>query len=482
LKLHDLASVALLGTKRSSLPVVSSTRAVETVLEKIKNEDTETSLLNMAGTLSLYEQAGHVSQKLQRVSHDLPNETVPRCSPKAANMLGKMLGGTFAEFLVEFLGALANSKQRIPEAFLPLLLDRARNVYNLRLLVSATLGETGRWLAKQNPSWYYAVQLDFDSAKYDWSSGQMLVRQGILRQARATNPNLGIALIESTWKVESPTDRAWILKYLRVNLSMRDEPFLEAALDDRSLTVRKLAAELLSALPESRLSKRMVAAMRSMVVREDNVLRLEIPEGLSSQLARDGVGRPMWNDPEKVRAAQLAEIVGLLSLSFWTSEGQTPEDIVTFAKDNGAFLSGLIAAAERQQNEAWAFALLKLDDNTPALKLFPILSKERMDAFVVDMRGEDKSVVSAFSRWSQPWTLTMCERWLEYLRHQEKLETTTETMLKYFARYCPASFIAPAISELTQLRQHSLWQKVTTEALLMLEFRKHMLSDLEVLT
>jgi Family of unknown function (DUF5691) len=493
--LSQLANAALLGTQRSGLPALSKT-PVAPVAEKLENAAAESKLLSLAGTLSLYEQAGATPLKLKRVVDDLPSQDVPRCSPEMTKYLTKMLEGQHTELLPEFLTILAKANQRVPEETLPLLLDRARNVYHLRAPLMSALGETGKWLACQNPLWYFAALLTFDSANADWKSNVMLARQGILKQARTKDANLGLELIQSTWKNESPTDRIWVIKALQINVSLADEPFLETALDDRSFTVRKIAAELLSALPNSRLSKRIMAVADTMVELRDAELFIEFPE-VTPQLTRDGVGRPMWSDTEKVLASQLNDVVSLLSLSFWTTRfSTTPEKVVQAAKESiwsKSLLGGLATAIERQSNQEWGLALFMTEGYTAqTMKVLPVLSLEYVDTFIKSLHerandspfGNDNLLLKVLSRWLQPWSVTISEVFLSCLqRYLEGAEVkppdiTLESTLKTFSRFCPQDFIPHALEQLKALAQHDIFKKSFIEPLLILEFRQNMLKEI----
>jgi Family of unknown function (DUF5691) len=500
MNLTQLANTALLGTQRGGFPSLSKT-PVATVVEKLGDMQAESKLLSLAGTLSLYEQAGKAPLKLKRVVNDLPSQDVPRCSREMTKYLTKMLNGQHSELLPEFLQILAEAGYRVPEETLPLLLDRARNVYHLRAPLMATLGETGKWLVRQNPAWYYAALLTFESANADWQSNVMLARQGILKQARTNDAPLGLRLIESTWKNESSTDRTWIIKALHINLSLADEPFLETALDDRSFTVRKIAAELLSALPDSRLSKRMMAVAETMVELCDNEFFVNFPD-ITPQLIRDGVGRPMWNDAEKVLASQLTDIVSLLPLSFWTKQSfwtnqfaSAPTDILRAAQASiwtKAFVSGLTNATERQSNSAWALELLKAEGYTAqTMKVLSILSLDAVDAFVEHLQEKiqrdplekDTTLLKIFSRWLQPWSITMSETFLEclqaHLAEGKTPDITLEATLKIFARFCPREFISHALEQLKALSHHDVFKKSCIEPLLILGFRQNMLRAIQ---
>lgn len=497
MNLNQLANAALLGTQRSVLPSASDKSPVKGVLAQLGNESSESKLLSLAGTLSLYEQAGVTPSKLKRVVDDLPSQDVPRCPATATKLLTRMLEGQHAELLPEFLTLLAKANYRVPEETLPLLLDRAKNVYYLRAPLMAALGETGKWLANQNPAWYFASQLTFESANADWKTNVMLARQGILKQARASNARLGLELVESTWKNESPTDRTWIIKALQTNLSLADEPFLETTLDDRSFTVRKIAAELLSTLPESRLSKRMMTVAKTMFEIRDNELFVEFPE-ITPQLMRDGVGRPLWSDAEKVLASQLTDIVGLLPLLFWTEKfSLAPEEIIRAMQASiwsKSLLGGLANAIERQADNDWALALFTTEGyNAQTMKVLASLSLQTVDQFINHLYekladqslSSDNTLLKVLSRWLQPWTTAMSEIFLTRLESHaaqpevKPLDMTLESTLKTLARHCPQTFIHQAIKRLTELSRLEAFQKGCIEPLLILNFRKEMIEKLE---
>jgi hypothetical protein len=496
MNLSQLANAALLGTQRGGFPSFDKTPFAP-IADKLETAQAESKLLSLAGTLSLYEQAGSTPLKLKRVVSDLPSRDVPRCSPEVTKYLTKMLEGQHTELLPELLMALAKNNQRVPEETVPLLLDRARNVYHLRAPLEAALGERGKWLARQNPVWYFAALLTFESANADWKANVMLARQGILKQARAKDASLGLQLVESTWKNESPTDRIWIIKALQINLSLHDEPFLETALDDRSFTVRKMAAELLSTLPNSRLSKRMMVVAEKMFELRDGEFFVQFLE-VTPQNTRDGVGRPMWNDSEKVLASQLNDIVSLLPLSFWTTRFETiPETIIRAAKASiwsKSLLGGLASATERQHRHEWALALFMTEGyNAQTMKVLSVLTLEAMTTFVKSLHKKidykslsgDNVLLKVFSRWLQPWNVAMSEIFLErlqkYLEQPEikSPDITLESTLKTFARFCPQEFTPRALEQLTVFSLHELLKKSCIEPLLILGFRQKILEGIK---
>lgn len=482
--LYQLSGAALLGTRRGPVEIKELPLGLE-----LPDLSPEARVLAAAGTLSLYEQSGQLPQRWKQYPLSLPKEDVAKLSPIASRYVSMMLEGTFSDVLPEFFAVMKETFQRLPEEYLPGVLERGKHMYSAREYIKPVLGNTGVWLAEKNPAWHYVLPMTYESASRDWRSSVMLVRQAILKQARVNLPSVGRELVESTWKSESPTDRSWILKTLGVGLSMDDEPFLETALDDRSHTVRKQAAELLSVLPESRLSKRIHEVARQAFVISES---LEYqPIEITPQLSRDGISQPNWTDPERVRAAQIVDLISLIHLDFWQLSPQAFISKVLTSNRSVAFMTGLALAIERQQRVDWAKALLvQTDYAANALRLIPLLPMHDLDDLigqVANLPGPYETmhpVCRILSRCNTPWSEAMTEVWLNLMHQQQahfpenKIESVFEVITKYMSRYCPRNRIARVAGELGDMPK--AYEKICLEPLLTLEFRQKMLQSLGV--
>jgi hypothetical protein len=227
----------------------------------------------------------------------------------------------------------------------------------------------------------------------------------------------------------------------------------------------------------------------------DNELFVNFPE-ITPQLMRDGVGRPLWSDAEKVLVSQLNDIVGLLPLSFWTETFLlSPEKIIRAMQNSiwsKSFVAGLANAVERQANNDWALALFMTEGYTAqTMKVLSVLSLETANKFIVYLQNKanyesDTVLLKLLSRWLQPWSAEMCEVFLEkmnaYAQQPEvkPLDMTLESTFKTFARHCPQTFVSQAISQLTELSQHEVFKKGCLEPLLILNFRQQMLNQLKI--
>lgn len=351
----ELLAVALVGTAR-----------------RPAGADPERAVLDSAATLGLYRQAGWKPPvDREPLPPASPPEDRPRCSTAAAERLDAILAGRFRPVLGEWLALVAAAGQLVPPDRLPALLDVATAAPTLRPPTLAVVGDRGRWLAAMNPTWAWAA----GDGTTSWATGSRSARRLLLARLRAADPDAARALLESTWATEAPEDRAALLGVLAAGLSLADEPFLEAALDDRRKEVRQAAAELLWRLPRSRLAGRMAERARALIGPD---LALRLPAELDPAMVRDGVvAKPPAGLGQ--RAWWLRQVVAATPLDHWPREA-VELDVPPLLRQAWA------TAAVRQRDEAWAAALFDgswMDE--PAL--LEVVPHDRAVAFAVDRVG-----------------------------------------------------------------------------------------------
>lgn len=284
------------------------------------------------------------------------------------------------ELLPEWL-ALANVQgYRAPWVLLPPLLEAARARTDMREAVLTFAGPRARWLARFNPRWTFALRTasydthgthagpprDEASVRLLWEEGLFAERMALLREIRRRDPHAGRELLGTTWSTERAEDRLKFLESLREGLSLADEPFLEAALNDRGKNVRARAADLLCALPHSALSDRMSRRARTCVSldRTGGVEQLvvEPPHECDKDMLRDGIVR----EPPRRRGERswwVTQLVERAPLSDWSAHlgGRRPQELLTLPVADDWKLDLHLAwanAAVRQGDATWAAALL----------------------------------------------------------------------------------------------------------------------------
>jgi len=370
---RQLVHAAVLGGDRSAQPV----SGVERIDAMVQHAAPTETWLRAAAAMSLYLRAGWKPVAVEAATEP-PGETHDvACSQAAALALESILHGEFGVLLETWCRAAARASRTAPAEHLPALLDamECRETKSFADALRAVVGERGRWLSQQRPQWQ-TQSLDVTPDESLWETGSIEQRLACLRYVRSGDAVRGRELLAATWSSESHEDRATLLGALSIGLSLDDEPFLEAALDDSRKPVRQEAASLLTRLPHSALSRRLAERAKRMVVFSSGLLRRKLtvtpPETLDAQLKRDGVeSRKRGNLGE--RAVMLSEIVAVAPLATWA--GVEPAQWIDAASKTDwaeALLRGWCAATGRQQQSAWARALaerhlatLPLDQHPP---------------------------------------------------------------------------------------------------------------------
>ena len=370
-----LTRVATMGTSREAPP--ASCLPTDDLLGSTKRGP-ERDLLLRAGMHAVYKAAGRRGETGVEEPVPAPEETLPACSAKAAEILRRLLVAQRTEILREALNRLLLAGFRVPHALLPAVLDVQRP--DLRPAVAAVLGERGLWLAAQNPNWGWAVATggSNETDEIAWEEGALRERSSTLCRVRGREPALGLVWVEDVWKSEKADARVAMVKALETGLSSGDERFLERALDDRSLRVRETAATLLARIPDSDYAWRAAARAEAILVRYEppagglrgvaaglsrrghaGRLAVEPPEHPDAGWRRDlpgdkperGVGDKSW---------RISRALSVVTPAHWEEYFDvTPSDLISAARGDWgmALFEGWCRASVLHRESSWAVPL-----------------------------------------------------------------------------------------------------------------------------
>lgn len=494
-----LVAAALVGAARAGLPPAASlTPALAEIHVALAGRPPEESLFLLAGAAALYEAAGQLPDRhgdeARRLPAFRPEGDRPPAPPAAARFLERALNQQDTALLPELLGLLDAAGYRAPDALLPHVLEHGAKIARLRPLLLPVVGERGRWLAALNPAWRYAaVDLaDPLSLRGAWEADPP-GRAALATTIRRADPAAARRLVESTWRAEPETTRRELLGVLTVGLSMDDEPFLERALDDRDAVTRRKAADLLAALPDSRLVGRITAAAGSILVLRDGALSPAFPGEVTDAMARDGIvraesgGRPSGPRSAADWSRLLIQTVGVISPAHWeTRFGLEPEALVAAAmagKWPRTLITALATAALRRRDGRWIDALLAADGYGERTgMLLAALSPEECHARLEEQvaAGRDESVVVFLRRRGGPWDEASARLLLDFFgRHCEaepdtRVSATLRFLSRRFAHDCPPSLAGYATQVLTGHAPSKAWQASIKYLLGTLALRREM--------
>jgi hypothetical protein len=357
----------------------------------------ERRVLLSAGVRAAVRMAAQKPDQSEAVIEPCPAETERACSPRAARVIGDMLHGAHADLLPEALDLLRSSGQRLPHS---LLVDALRiRDPRTTALMRDVIGQRGLWLARQNPAWasgaYGSRVSSLDEAERVWAEGTAPQRREALRTARALDPARARGWLEQTWPKEKADQRASFLEVLCEGLSTEDEGFLEAALQDRSSTVRETVQSILPHLASSGFVRRMIARADAMLshkrsmlalLKKPGTLEVKPPESVDDAADRDGL---LAKPPPGTgaRAYWLSRALSVVPPAHWeTRFDARPEELVSLASGSDwavAVCEGWTNALTLHGGPGWAPPLWEfwqtcnaklVADTTAAGKLIELLA------------------------------------------------------------------------------------------------------------
>ncbi|MFI9269219.1 DUF5691 domain-containing protein [Kitasatospora sp. NPDC052896] len=382
----ELRATALLGTDRRPLPAPGGDGPLAVAAGAVRRDDPATALLELAALATVRRRAGLLPAEAPPAGPAAAPDDRPPLPEPAARRLAVLLAGrapghagtlaNLTELLPQWLSRARESGHRPPAALVPALLDTARARGELRGDAVALAGPLGRWLAERNPDWSYVLRTVPEAAEPGrpgderaWEEGLFAERVTHLTRLRRRDPAAALALLAGSWPTERAEDRLLFLDALQENLGESDEPFLEAALGDRSKNVRATAAELLTTLPGSALGSRMAERARAAVRLSEGRLLVSPPTECDPAMRRDGIA-PRSPTGRGQRAWWFGEIVAATPLRTWTAElDLTPAELIalpvagaTAEPESAEWRDDLreawARAAVRQRDADWARALL----------------------------------------------------------------------------------------------------------------------------
>ncbi len=369
---QDLVTASLLGTERAGLPrsgvsglPIPAGAGPGTPVP----DDPAALLLDRAALLTVARRGGRPAGHAEPPPVAEP-DPAPAVSPAAGRRLARMIGGEHPDLLAEWLAAAVARDRRVPAHLLPPLLDRARRVSpsdpELRRLSAQAGGSRARWLAGLNPNWKF-VTAHAGTDQNAWRLGSKSQRRDYLTALRARDPAAARELVALSWEAAAPERVMFLSVLANADLSLADEPLLEAALDDDTAEVRGWAAHLLSRLPGSALGRRMAKRALGCVRLDPGVLSEHLvmnpPVQWDMAMRRDGLSPRGGGSLQQLddRTHLLLEILARTPLCTWTREfGRPAEQILGLLPGPWApvLFTGWSRAAMAQRDQEWMIALI----------------------------------------------------------------------------------------------------------------------------
>lgn len=406
----DLLGAALVGTARRTFTLDQLDLPG---VQDVSVDGAEATLLAAAALTAGYRRAGWTPPVWRgTLAAPADADDRPECSPTAAQLLELLLdrtirveGGTEL-ITLHWLTAARAAGRRPPHAKTVDLLRFGTANTATRPLVRDVVGTRGAWLAQHNPSWRWAAPVPVADVVERFTTATRAERLALLTDLRATEPDFARTLVEDTWADEQAATRAGLLDTFHIGLSIRDEPLLERALDDRAASVRAAAAALLDRLPESARAARMRDRATALITVRRKKPHVELPAEPDAAARRDGVTD--HREPGHGRSASwLIQIVAATPLSTW--------DTALIAHAEQDVLTGWTKAALRQRNQEWLTALA---EHQPGPELVAALTPDTATALLAKQKKLDARFGGLLAAAPGPWPAKFSTDLVNKLRAQ----------------------------------------------------------------
>lgn len=441
-----------------------------------------------------------------------PERVVPDA---AAWRLARMLVDEPKSLVDEWFELAAAADLVLPPEWVPALFDGVPA--RTRTRHARVFGSRLRWLARLDARWTLAPEVSTPSADA-WANGSADERLAALRAARAADPALGRAWVESTWDTDPPDLREKIVVALGIGLGPDDEAFLERALDDKRKAVRTAAADTLAQLPTSALVQRAIARLEphlrfpaksgSLLGRfASRKLEIELPSTLDKAAQRDGLEtKPPAQRKIGERAFWLAQMVALVPPNAHCERHAcTPQEFVdaVLGTDHAAELvDALVEAVLRHRAIDWIEPLattLRTRSAQDQAALYRALEKiaallrtlpEREFATQVNVqvealldRGQAGLAHHLLDEMQLPWSAALTQTALRVLekeaREGDRQHATWAPSLEGWARHAELA-TASALGErlLERVSPETAWRAKIEAFVDLIRFRSEMRKEL----
>lgn len=369
---QEIVSTAIVGTDRQKFELSArGDDQLSRTLQSLESDNQEAALLKYAAVIGAYLKNGvnSVPDK-EDLSEPATDEKSALISRQSEQHLAAMLSGNYRQTLPEFFDLTAEKERILPSQFLPEVLNLGSSNRDLRKYILPVLGGRGRWLARYNEDWRWAL-IEENTVEI-WGNGSRDERLFAIESMRRQNPPEARELLIGDWQSESAKDRATFLEVLRVSLSQSDEGFLDKVLQtDKSSEVRRIALNLLLGITDSNLVKNMTEhAVALFDFKPGGFLskpKIEInfPEDFEAEGKDDVLNNLELYLDEKDLGKKAVKIVKLLQCvppQVWEEKFSTKkENIIEAAKHSDwrkALLNGLKSGAVNFADEEWLISVL----------------------------------------------------------------------------------------------------------------------------
>ncbi len=342
-----------------------------------------------------------------------------------------------------------------------------------------------------------------------WDVGDKLQRMALFRYWRMNDPQAATEHLTATWESENYRDKKAFIKELSVGLSPADEEILGKALADRRKEVRTEAARLLAKLPLSEYSERMFQRALDMMFYEKGKWHFNIPDEPDNAAVADGILTIDVSWKGGAKAGYLSQVFSKIPPSRWELhfEAEPQEVLKLFARTDwsNVLLRALANAAVFHEDDKWIDSMVTYwfeNENSPLwndevgqrlLEMAPPDTVNRLCVKYLDERRglpeEESPVFQLLLINDSPWDNDLTKLIISCLQEWIAVAKTMDWSALHYKQFLDMAALrcSPSLFSFLEKGWRTTaplwynWEKLVTEMLNTVLFRREMILELEAL-
>lgn len=207
----------------------SLTQAAVTGTQNASNRISDRDLLQELGIRGLRRLAGFIPHlNTDTLPEAAPADEKPLCNTRTVKQFLWLIENNYHGLRSLWLSKFTESGQRIPDEFLPILMDKHRSRFGIPFYIHGSVGERAMWLANlpDSTQWRWFKQTKVSDSK-PVSFGSRFGRHAEYRELRYQNSDEAHVWLDKHWNTVPPAERSTLLTMIRDNLNKGDLPFLQ---------------------------------------------------------------------------------------------------------------------------------------------------------------------------------------------------------------------------------------------------------------
>ena len=290
----------------------------------------------------------------------------------------------------------------LPTALLPETIAHAQK--HPADITDRLLGARGRWLFTEAG---LRASATADNGE-DWQLLPFAARKDWLTRLRHENPDQAREQLAAIWSSAPANHRQDYIAILADNLTAADQPFLTAALKDRSKTVKESAHRLLMRLPDSAPAQQHLAWLRERLIWQDAGGWQYLDAPYTAAMKAAGIEEISPLKEESDAAWQLRQIILALPLAIWAQYFACDEE------EAAARLAAHPPITPLKLCVGWVY---QMNDRRFTLAMLPVVMHEHPDRVSAEINLDSFLALNNNDRETLLADEDSARRLLEQLRH-----------------------------------------------------------------